>query len=279
MSAGRREYAIRASLGAGPKALGRLVLGRGLLLSLPGLVVGTFLLFLMSVSPLERGNARLVRLLAGHLLRRAGYGSIPYASLERQMEELRESYHDAVDRAQTRLWSGEADLEPWLRFLFDVLGRQAERVEQRLLSVTETSGLAPLQRAILATVRRHESAAAGLLLEATGANRNTLKDNLRKLVDAGLLEPERLDVRPAAGGDQDLIGNRPLAVSIALVFEDSLITGAPRRQQLRAELQADAVAHHGALDHRRRIAILARQELWTAIDQRHLAAETGEGLR
>src|SRR5690606_13984558 len=29
VTAGRREYAIRASLGAGPKALGRLVMGRG----------------------------------------------------------------------------------------------------------------------------------------------------------------------------------------------------------------------------------------------------------
>lgn len=36
---GRREYAVRASLGAGPRALGRLVLWRGLLLGLPGLVL------------------------------------------------------------------------------------------------------------------------------------------------------------------------------------------------------------------------------------------------
>jgi ABC-type antimicrobial peptide transport system permease subunit len=41
VTAGRREYAIRASLGAGPRALGRLVLARGLVLSLPGLVIGT----------------------------------------------------------------------------------------------------------------------------------------------------------------------------------------------------------------------------------------------
>lgn len=45
VTAGRREYAIRASLGAGPKALGRLVFRRGLLLSLPGLVFGAMLAF------------------------------------------------------------------------------------------------------------------------------------------------------------------------------------------------------------------------------------------
>jgi len=47
VTAGRREYAIRASLGAGPKALGRLVFRRGLMLSLPGLVIGSMLAFIL----------------------------------------------------------------------------------------------------------------------------------------------------------------------------------------------------------------------------------------
>ena len=46
VTAGRREYAIRASIGAGPKALGRLVILRGLTLGLPGLVLGALLAFI-----------------------------------------------------------------------------------------------------------------------------------------------------------------------------------------------------------------------------------------
>jgi len=46
VTAGRREYAIRASIGAGPKALGRLVLQRGLILGIPGLVIGALLAFI-----------------------------------------------------------------------------------------------------------------------------------------------------------------------------------------------------------------------------------------
>jgi hypothetical protein len=46
VSAGRREYAIRASLGAGPRSLGRLVLQRGLWLGLPGIVLGLPLAFI-----------------------------------------------------------------------------------------------------------------------------------------------------------------------------------------------------------------------------------------
>ncbi len=48
VAAGRREYAIRASLGAGPRALGRLVFARGILLSAPGLVVGALLAFIVA---------------------------------------------------------------------------------------------------------------------------------------------------------------------------------------------------------------------------------------
>jgi len=44
--AGRREYAIRASLGAGPSALGRLVMQRAFQLGAPGIALGGLLAFL-----------------------------------------------------------------------------------------------------------------------------------------------------------------------------------------------------------------------------------------
>ena len=47
VTAGRREYAIRASLGAGPRAIGRLVISRGLALGLPGLATGGLLGFIV----------------------------------------------------------------------------------------------------------------------------------------------------------------------------------------------------------------------------------------
>jgi hypothetical protein len=43
VSAGRREYAIRAALGAGPRSLGRLVTRRGFMLALPGWLLGSLL--------------------------------------------------------------------------------------------------------------------------------------------------------------------------------------------------------------------------------------------
>jgi putative ABC transport system permease protein len=47
VGAGQREYAIRASLGAGPGSLGRLVFRRGLALGTPGVVLGALLAFVV----------------------------------------------------------------------------------------------------------------------------------------------------------------------------------------------------------------------------------------
>ncbi len=154
----------------------------------PILVVGIFLLYFVAACPFAMGNGRMVHLLVQHLLNRAGYDYMPYASLERIFEELRDEYFDALDAAETRLWSGEADFEPWLAFYLGALGKHAEKIRSKIDLERRALEFSPLQRKILETVREHGTVGAGLLIEATGANRNTLKDNLRRMVDRGLLE-------------------------------------------------------------------------------------------
>ncbi len=154
----------------------------------PVLVISTFVLGVLAASPFDGYNARVTRLLTFHLLRRAGYAHIPYASLESRMEDLRDDYNDSFARSSTRFWGGDADLEPWNRFFLAVLDGQRERVENKIALEREVTDYPPLQRSIIEMVREHGNVGAGMLLKATGANRNTLKDNLRRLVDRGVLE-------------------------------------------------------------------------------------------
>ena len=154
----------------------------------PLLVIGAFYLVFVNISPFANGNTRTGRVVAVHLLRRAGYAHAAYASLERILEESREAYYDTLDVSSTQLWSGQADLEPWLGFFLQTLKRQADRVAAKVDLEKRALDLPPLQRAILETVREHGTARAALLLVATGTNRNTLKDNLRRMVERGLLE-------------------------------------------------------------------------------------------
>ena len=62
------------------------------------------------------------------------------------------------------------------------------RLQAKIDLESRARELPPLQRAILDTIRENGTGAASLLMAKTGANRNTLKDNLRRLVDRGLLE-------------------------------------------------------------------------------------------
>ncbi len=154
----------------------------------PLLVIAAFALALMSASPFERGNGRTARAATAHILRRTGYTYLPFASFDRVVEEMRAGYYQALDASQTHLWSGEANLEPWVSFFLEAMRRHRERLEAKMEIEERALDLPPLQRAILDTVREHGTAAAGLLLHATGVSRNTLKDNLRRLVERQLLE-------------------------------------------------------------------------------------------
>lgn len=151
-------------------------------------VIATFVLGLMAISPFENGNGRTIRVLTRHLLRRAGYHGSRYSSFEARMEESREAYYDAFDHAQSGIWTGEVNFAPWLDYFLGILDRQRERLELKLALERGHADLTPLQRTILDAVREHGSVDAGLLLRATGANRNTLKDNVRRLVTRGVLE-------------------------------------------------------------------------------------------
>ena len=151
-------------------------------------VIGAFILGLLAICPFEFGNGRTIRVLTGHLLLRAGYSYAPYASLASQMEDLRQVYYDAFDRSQSGIWAGAADFAPWLDYFMELLDRHRARVEAKVNLERDASELSALQQSILDTVREHGTVDAGLLLKATGANRNTLKDNVRRLVSRGVLE-------------------------------------------------------------------------------------------
>jgi Fic family protein len=154
----------------------------------PLLVIGAVSLALTAASPFSKGNGRLVWVMIARLMERAGYAYVPYAGLLTGERRERTAYYDALDHSQNRIWSGEADLRPWLTFFLDTLVGHADRVRSIAEAEHNSNSWSPLQQRIVETVRKHGSAEAGLLMKATGANRNTLKDNLRRLVDQGNLE-------------------------------------------------------------------------------------------
>jgi Fic family protein len=114
---------------------------------------------------------------------------VPYTSLERVIEENKDLYYKALRRTQTTLKSETPDWEPWVGFFLRCLKTQKDGLAARLHGERIAQGgeadLPELSLQILEALRAKERLTITQLASIIGANRNTLKVHLRRLVAAG----------------------------------------------------------------------------------------------
>ncbi|HWA19057.1 MAG TPA: Fic family protein [Devosia sp.] len=155
----------------------------------PLLIIGVFAVTFLAIHPFQDGNGRLSRVLTTLLLLRAGYAYVPYASLERVIEENKDLYYKALRRTQTTLKKDKADWEPWLGFFLRCLKKQKDGLALRLDRERASQGgdesLPELSLKILKAFQKKERLSIADLTSITGANRNTIKLRLRELVSEG----------------------------------------------------------------------------------------------
>jgi Fic family protein len=155
----------------------------------PLLIVAVFIVAFLAIHPFQDGNGRLSRVLTTLLLLRAGYAYVPYASLERVIEENKDFYYKALRRTQTTLNSETQDWEPWTGFFLRCLKKQKDGLEARIgreRAVQDSEADLPGQSLqILEALRAKERLTIAQIASITGANRNTLKVRLRELVADG----------------------------------------------------------------------------------------------
>ena len=155
----------------------------------PLLIIAVFVVVFLAIHPFQDGNGRLSRVLTTLLLLRAGYAYVPFASLERVIEENKDLYYRALRRTQTTLKSDASDWQPWTGFFLRCLKKQkdslAVRLERERASAGRDNDLPRLALQVLKELRAHEGLTIAELEGLTGANRNTLKVRLRELVASG----------------------------------------------------------------------------------------------
>lgn len=155
----------------------------------PLLIVAVFVVTFLAIHPFQDGNGRLSRVLTTLLLLRSGYAYVPYASMERVIEENKDLYYKALRRTQTTLKSEVPDWEPWVGFFLRCLKKQkdglAARLDRERVAQGSEAELPTLSLQILKALRSEERLTIAQLASITGANRNTLKVRLRELVADG----------------------------------------------------------------------------------------------
>lgn len=155
----------------------------------PLLAIGIFVVVFLEIHPFHDGNGRLSRILTTLLLLRAGYAYVPYSSLESVIEQSKEAYYRALRQTQGTIRSPNPDWTPWLEFFLNALQRQMLRLKIRVEREKLMIGAMPeIAAKIVELAREHGRLTMADAVKLTGANRNTLKQHFRTLVNDGHLE-------------------------------------------------------------------------------------------
>jgi Fic family protein len=118
----------------------------------PLLAVANFAFDFLCVHPFRDGNGRVSRLLTLLLLYHHGFRIGRYVSLERLIEDSKESYYDALKHSSDRWHEGRHDLVPWWSYFLGILRSAYREFEERVGAVRAPRGAKTetVRRAILA---------------------------------------------------------------------------------------------------------------------------------
>lgn len=149
----------------------------------PLILIGIFIVVFVAIHPFKDGNGRPSRILTTLLLLRTGYGYVPYSSMESVIEANKDNYYLALRRTQQNIRKQKQNWEYWLVFFLKTMAKQKDILAAKVKEEQALrSSLPALSRQILDFARTRGKITVKEIEESTGANRNTIKVHVKKLV-------------------------------------------------------------------------------------------------
>ena len=103
----------------------------------PLLVIPMFILDFLCIHPFNDGNGRMSRLLTLLLLYRAGYTVGKYISIEKLIEQSKQTYYDALQASSAGWHEGKNDYAPFVGYMLGVVVAAYRELRSRLNEVTK----------------------------------------------------------------------------------------------------------------------------------------------
>lgn len=144
----------------------------------------------LCIHPFDDGNGRMARLLTLLLLYQFDYDVGRYISLERIIEESKETYYEALEASSQAWHEGRHDVFPWMRYFWGVVLRAYREFEQRVGTLSRRrGGKADL---VEEAVNRRVTpfAISDIAAECPGVSRDWVRVVLRRMRDRGLIVPQ-----------------------------------------------------------------------------------------
>ena len=111
----------------------------------PLLIIPMFILDFLCVHPFNDGNGRMSRLLTLLLLYRAGYIVGKYISIEKVIEQSKETYYEALQQSSAGWHENENDYAPFVRYLLGTIVAAYRDFSSRVQALS-TKGLSKPDR-------------------------------------------------------------------------------------------------------------------------------------
>ena len=144
----------------------------------------------LCIHPFADGNGRMARLLSLLLLYHAGHDVGRYISLERIIEESKETYYEALEASSQQWHDGTHDPLPWMTYFWGTLIRAYREFEERVGTVRGGRGSKTdlVEQAVARRTRPF--GIAEIEAECPGVSREMVRHVLQQLRGAGKLVVE-----------------------------------------------------------------------------------------
>lgn len=154
----------------------------------PLVVVPLTILDFLCIHPFRDGNGRVARLLTLLLLYHFDYLVGRFVSLERIIEESKETYYEALEASSKGWHDGAHNPLPWLRYFWGTLLRAYKEFEERAGALVSARG-SKTELIYDAVARRMEPfSVTDIEMDCPGISRDMVRHVLRQMRDDGKIE-------------------------------------------------------------------------------------------
>lgn len=106
----------------------------------PIIVIPLAILDFLCIHPFSDGNGRVSRLLTLLMLYQADYQVGRYISLERVIEQSKESYYETLQKSSQYWHEGKHDVKPWARYFWGVLIKAYRELDDKVADIRSGKG-------------------------------------------------------------------------------------------------------------------------------------------
>ncbi|MCD8200442.1 MAG: Fic family protein [Clostridia bacterium] len=152
----------------------------------PLILIFTFIFDFLCIHPFDDGNGRMSRLLTTLLLYRSGYMVGKYVSLEKIINQSRQTYYEALDKSNPGWETNTGDITPFIRYMLGTIISAYSEMADKLSDTDDSSALEYVQTIISQTMGRFTR--KDIEEKAPRLGRTTVAVCLTKLTEAGIIE-------------------------------------------------------------------------------------------